>query len=532
MKKIELKYSPRPQQIEILDFVKDSIISQDKKFTIIDAPTGVGKSYAAVMISEWYQREIKSDAKITILTNSKILQDQYIKDFDFISSLKGSTSYWCRNNMMPCGESKIYNRAKEGSKGCQNCPHSISQSSFVNNRVSITNFHLITAYSMYSPDILQDRGASLLIIDEAHEFEETFCNFISSTFSKRSLTMLDIWKESMSEDLEQISNIRQLSDYVSRIIIPILARKIDELLEDAKSARSKSKKSELVKKADHCDKSMCKFHRFIKDEENYKTNWIFEKELDSEGIVKILVEPIWANQYLKDLFWKQYDHVILMSGTIISPKMMAFLMGLQESDYGYISLPCPFLEEKRPIIYLKFGKMSYYDKSETFKRSVPIIKKILEKNSNHKGIIHSGNYEFNTWIAKSIKDKRLLIHDSSTREKLLNHHLESKLETVLVSPSMINGIDLKDELSRFQIILKVPFPNLRSTKIKKRLETNPDWYNWKALIDIMQAYGRSIRNDDDWAETYILDECFDQLLNTGIPKYFKSALKIKNLNRS
>jgi Rad3-related DNA helicase len=530
LKKINLKYDPRPQQVEILDFVKRSIESEDKKFMMIDAPTGVGKSFAAVMIADWYQKEIKGDAKITILTNSKILQDQYVKDFEFISSLKGSTSYWCRKSMMPCGESKILNKAKEGSKGCNGCPHSIAQSAFVKDRVSLTNFHLITAYSMYSPDILADRGASLLIIDEAHEFEETFCDFISSTFSKRSLSILDIWADCMSEDLEQIFNINQLSDYVKKIIIPRLKNKIEDLLEDAKSARSKSKKSELIKKADHCDKSMCKFNRFIKDEANYKTNWIFEKEIDQDGLFKILVEPIWANQYLKDLFWKQYDHVIMMSGTILNSKMMGFLMGLEEKEYTYLSLPCPFSEENRPVIYLKFGKMSYYEKSETFKRSVPIIKKILHKNSNYKGIIHSGNYEFNSWISKSIKDKRLLIHDSSTREKSLNHHLESKLETVLVSPSMINGIDLKDNLSRFQIILKVPFPNLRSTKVKKRLETNPDWYNWRALIDIMQSYGRSIRNDQDWAETYILDSCLDQLLSIA-PDYFKSALRIKNLNK-
>jgi len=38
--KIKLKYDPRPQQVEILDFVKDSIQNQDKKFMMIDAPTG------------------------------------------------------------------------------------------------------------------------------------------------------------------------------------------------------------------------------------------------------------------------------------------------------------------------------------------------------------------------------------------------------------------------------------------------------------------------------------------------------------
>ena len=94
---------------------------------------------------------------------------------------------------------------------------------------------------------------------------------------------------------------------------------------------------------------------------------------------------------------------------------------------------------------------------------------------------------------------------------------------------MMNGIDLKDDLSRFQIILKIPFPHLGSSKIKKRLETNSDWYNWKTLIDVLQSYGRSIRNQEDWAETYILDSCFDQVLDKRVPEYFKQALKIKKL---
>jgi Rad3-related DNA helicase len=160
------------------------------------------------------------------------------------------------------------------------------------------------------------------------------------------------------------------------------------------------------------------------------------------------------------------------------------------------------------------------------------LQKILEKNDKNKGIIHTSNYELSNWIKTAIKDGRLLFHDSQTREKTLEQHLTSKLETVLVSPSMINGVDLKDDFSRFQVILKVPFPNLVSTKIKKRLETRPDWYNWKTLVDLLQAYGRSIRNDDDWAETYILDECFDQILDKKtVPQYFLEALKIKKLSQ-
>jgi Rad3-related DNA helicase len=487
-----------------------------------------GKSYAAIMISDWYRKEVSKKAKIDIVTNTKILQDQYIKDFEFAANLKGKNNYWCRKQGMGCGDAQIINKASD--KKCEPCPHRMAQSKFLRSPISLTNFHLITTYSMYSPEMLAQRKSRLLIIDEAHAFEETYCDFISSVYSERSLKTLDIWRDWMERDLDGISSLTELSDWTKDVIVPLLAQKAEELLTEAKETRQKKKKIDLIKKADHVDKSMCKYNRFVNDRENYKTNWTFEKDLDQYGKTRILVEPIWGNVYLKDMFWKEYDHVIFMSGTLLDRELFSFIMGVDESESSYLDLPCPFDAEKRPIIYLKFGKMSYYHKKESFARAVPIIDRILEKNQAVKGIIHTANYEFSRWINSSLSNDRLIFHDSATREKSLEHHLSSELETVLVSPSMINGVDLKDELSRFQVILKVPFPNLVSTKIKKRLESKPEWYNWKTLVDLLQAYGRSIRNDDDWAETYILDECFDQVLNNKtVPKYFLDALKIKKL---
>ena len=147
MKKIKLDFEPRPQQLEILDFVKQSIEEDEKKFIMIDAPTGVGKSFAAIMIADWYRKNVNSGARIDVITNTKLLQDQYIADFDFMASLKGSNSYWCKKNSMPCGESKLINKVK--GKRCQVCPHSIAQSAFINSTVGLTNYHLITAYAMY-----------------------------------------------------------------------------------------------------------------------------------------------------------------------------------------------------------------------------------------------------------------------------------------------------------------------------------------------------------------------------------------------
>jgi len=527
MAEIKLEFAPRPQQEEILTFVKESI-KADKKFIMVDAPTGVGKSYAAIMIADWYRKEIDKKAKVDIVTNTKLLQDQYVRDFSFAANLKGKNNYWCRRQNMGCGDAQILNKASD--KKCDACSHKIAQSNFIRSPLSLTNFHLITSYSMYSPELMAERDSRLLIIDEAHSFEETFCDFISSVFSERSIKLLDIWQPWMEKDLDSITSIEELSTWVETIIIPLLSSKAAELLDEAKETRTRSKKLALVQKADHVDKSMCKYNRFIRDRKNYDTNWTFEKDLDQYGATRLLVEPIWGNLYLKEMFWETYDHVVLMSGTILDKELFSFIMGIESDEAAYLALPCPFDPAKRPVIYLQFGKMSYHSKKETFAKAVPIVNRILSKNAEYKGIIHTSNYEISNWIKASIKDKRLIFHDSTTREKSLETHLTSTLETVLVSPSMINGVDLKDDFSRFQVIMKVPFPNLTSKKIKKRLEMKPEWYNWKALIDLLQSYGRSIRNDEDWAETYILDSCFDQLLDRDrVPRYFLEALKVKTL---
>ena len=151
MSKIELKYQPREQQQQILDFVATSI-KGDTKFMMIDAPTGVGKSYAAVMIADWYRREVNQKARIDVLTNTKLLQDQYLKDFDFIADLKGKNNYWCNTQNLSCGDADLLNKANKVS--CRACPYKMAKSYWVKNPMSLTNFHLLTSYAMYSEDLI------------------------------------------------------------------------------------------------------------------------------------------------------------------------------------------------------------------------------------------------------------------------------------------------------------------------------------------------------------------------------------------
>jgi Rad3-related DNA helicase len=85
------------------------------------------------------------------------------------------------------------------------------------------------------------------------------------------------------------------------------------------------------------------------------------------------------------------------------------------------------------------------------------------------------------------------------------------------------GIDLKDDLARFQIIIKLPFLPLGSKRIKKMFESDKVWYENKMLNAIVQACGRATRSKDDHSVTYILDGNFINVLRNAknkLPKYF------------
>ena len=92
---------------------------------------------------------------------------------------------------------------------------------------------------------------------------------------------------------------------------------------------------------------------------------------------------------------------------------------------------------------------------------------------------------------------------------------------------MTEGVDLKGELSRFQIICKVPYPYLGDQIIRKRMSKNKKWYPMKTAMSIVQAYGRSVRSSDDTAVTYILDSDWKNFYSRNkdvFPEGFKECI--------
>lgn len=545
------KFFPRKEQDNCISFI-DKVIetSPDKKFFLLNLPVGVGKSHLALMISDWYSRKINGGAKIDIITNSKILQNQYTGTYDSLNDLKGKENYKCEKYDSNCQQGGEFSKLNKSP--CEYCPHAFARDQFLFGKISLTNFYLYILYQLYKPKVMSARGADVLIVDEADQFDDVMSDFISI-----KITEFTIKKYKFSDEkdiLKRLKSVNSISSYVEfleRLKIDI-ANTISEIQSSmgsidrtVTSDKRNNKLSKLFNSSNpdikmiqmmvDLEQLSSKIEIFLKEYKDDPNNWVLESQYNPKTKQNELsLEPVWAHDYLDKYVFSKYKMVFLMSGTILNKEIFCRMNGLDMDKSVYYSINSPFPLKNRPIYYIPVGKMSYTKKEETFKDFVPMISKILNKYHDKKGIIHTNSFELAKWIERDVKDRRLVYHDSSNKDEVLESHFLTDKPTVIVSPSMDTGVSFDGEKARFQIIAKVPYPSLASQKNKLRKDNDPDWYSYRTVSGIIQSYGRIIRSEVDSGDTIIIDSSFGDVLRYSskfIPNWVQESIKkieIKN----
>ena len=525
----------RDQQQEAIDFALDSIAG-GKKFVIIEAGTGVGKSAIGLTISRYVYNSLASnkDPGAYFLTTQKILQEQYVSDFGGFSgpmkSIKSSSNYTCNfNKKTSCGESlralKTAEKESRFWKSCTfNCVYRNAKESFLNSKESVTNFPYFLAETQYAGKITPRQ---VLIIDEAHNVDNELSKFVEVTLSEKFCT--SFLGFSIPENMTQLQYINWITDtYVPTISSKL--KHLEKMMEKYIGLREKIKSGEfsnVAKKFEMLDKHVCKVRRFL---ELYdKDNWVLNKiDEDQRSSRKIQFKPIDIAPYAPDMLYSYGDVVIMMSATILDRDAFCECAGIPKQEAAFISLPSPFPIENRPIVYSGIGKMNASSINDTLPRMAMAVKEILKQHNNEKGIIHCHSYKIAHFLKNNIRSSRLLIHGSHNRDMILEKHKRSKKPTVLISPSMSEGVDLKDDLSRFQIVCKVPYPYLGDKLVKKKMNKWRWWYALQTAKAIVQSVGRSVRSNEDSAVTYILDSDFERFFNSNsslFPQEFRRSMK-------
>ncbi len=519
------KYKPRQLQTKAIEFVIDTFFTKRKRYCILESPVGTGKSFIASTIAN-YINSLDPSNKSYILTTQIILQNQYQRQFPEFANISSKANYIC--NMFKdstCGDMKWLHQYS-GIPRCKNCPYETEKKHFLSGDISITNTAFFMTNLQYNEDLIKNR--QFLAIDEAHNLQEQIIKYKSINIEYSILA-----KEYAFPKKLWIREGEDVFTWIIQKLYPWLDQKAETLKSFIQNRNTginlaKSKVIDISRKYDFLDKLTCQLNRSIDIFD--PDRWIVQNDIDKK-IIKIT--PLFAYDFSQNMMFRKANKILLMSGTILNKYDYCKNLGIPIDDCEFLSLDSPFPVENRKIFVLNSGSMSRKNMQNTLPFLIEDIRKVLELHKHQKGIIHVSSHNIAKLIYQGVDDPRLIIANQfANRDEMLQYHYNSEDNTVLISPSMMQGLDLKDDLSRFQIIAKVPFPNLGDKYIATKKDLVKHWYQYQTAKTMVQAYGRSIRSQQDYAVTYIMDQDFNFLYKNNkqlFPKYFCQAISYGKL---
>jgi Rad3-related DNA helicase len=509
------------------------IANSKKRFIIVQAPTGTGKSAIAVGV-QGFTKE-----RILYATHTKQLQEQLKADFPFASVLKGRSNYPClkypkmfpkitaqectkspsRRNCQRCqfGESSLCEIAVDEGYSCpctMECPYLNARKRLLESRLGIINF------PYFLTEANQVGGLSGLaewfVADEADMVENSLKGFLGIEVSERMIerlgikppakkTVISSWKEWAAETAEMI---RQRLERLRA------SGFLENLREEGELERFMHK--------------LTFFSNIVSD------HWIMDQ--NGSGF---LFKPIFTSRYANTFLWRHVKKVLAMSATI-EPFQWCRDLGIPHDEVEFIDLPSLFDPKRRTVYWIPAANMTYKTKEKEWVKVVQAMDLILDTFKQYPTLVHSVSYPLTDFVLSRSRHRgRMIRHRSAAeREEALTKFRNSSSAPVLVSPSMERGVSLEYEACRVIIVLKMPYPSLNDKQVSARLYTDRTngnrWYVIQAIHSLVQSTGRGTRSDDDWSIIFILDEQFRRILleyRKLIPSWWLSALVIGDLTK-
>lgn len=404
-------------QLEILTEIVEAI-EDGYKYIILES--GVGKSAIAATLANIYESSF-------ILSDNKKLQEKYYEEYDLINNDKFHVS----------NHSDAFNEFEKLDK------------------------------------------RKLLIVDDAHKFDENIADFFSYAI--------------------------YLSDFDDELIDSFYCE-----------VRNKEKKDIDVGLdfINHLSLDDERVNRIKYNIEENPDDWICFYD-DYLGYEKIIFKPLNLGNILKKYLLNKAEICIFMSSTILNKEIFADELGLDISEVKFIHKDFPFSSDTNQI-YLRNCADMYWKYFQNVDLVIPFIEYILEKYKNEKGIIHTDKPKYTNYIKNQIDNPRLMFHGDYDYGNKLKKFKNSS-NSVLVSDSRVEGMAFPKDSCRFQIILRQHL--LQKDKRADYKDNESNWYSYKKAIYLVQLLQRAARSEDDGCITYILDERISKTIRKDIMYY-------------
>jgi ATP-dependent DNA helicase DinG len=374
----------------------------------------------------------------------------------------------------------------------------------------------VTNYAMLLSLPPLRRATSVLLADEGHNVEDAVAGNASVGISKRTFAR---W----------------------RITIP--EREGMTVVNWAEWAASAKKKLPPMSRDGRPDFGLMTAHKTVdflaqltKDSEG---DWLVEQKPNT-----VEFAPIWGRGFvMENLFghkeappnadaYESAAHrqggvqkVLLTSATLMGAEYIANTLGFPDGSWAYLDLPSTFPVANRPVNYSPVVGLSAKSTDDDYAKMQTAIDRLIEfyvLNGRPWGMIHAVSNNYRDRILTSSRFSAIMRSDPDEHEAAVNRGEGS----ILVASNLAEGWDGTDDLCRFILMPKVPFPNLGDRRTRIRMQEDSRSFDHKALVAVVQGAGRGVRHREDFADTWILDANWQQLYarrREWLPDSFTSA---------
>lgn len=527
----------RPGQVRSIKYILESF-NKGKKVVILEAPCGAGKSAIGITIAKYFESSY-------YLTIQKILQDQLMGEFgetgkygQFLVDLKGRSNYECpyyklkademlRKRVITLQQYQEYQGYHSCADGhCRKankykydecidgslCPYYNQVGKAVASTACLMNFAGFLSQTNYIADRFIKRR--LMIIDEGHNIETQLLSFISLTLDKADFPEF------------QFPDFDTPEEYAEWLVEQQIMLLIETKKQRAEFARD-------PKRVDELEALKSKVGFFVKTMTTPDHDrWIVERISDRVGN-RLIFKPVYVRQQALEYLFDYADHILIMSATILNVNVMIRALGVDKNNVAAMRLGSNFPKENRPIIYRPAAKITGGPQQQHVwgPAVIEAVEKICRDHDGQKGIIHTHNFKIAEMLIQDcdhdVARRMLFQKNFKNKTEMLEVHTNA-VDSILVAPAMHEGLDLRNDLSRFQVICKIPFPNFFDDKqLAARKDDDEEFYSWLTALKLVQSVGRSVRSESDWATTYIIDSSFKWWMEENekmLPKWFLEAV--------
>lgn len=475
----------REVQTRILDALEDG----EERFRLLNAPTGSGKTLVGLgwATTPWLY-----------LVATNFLQSQVASALSpSPSTVRGRRNFtcpamweqfrrettaqdgWCRD-----GEFCPYHMDVEDE---ENCDYYEQLSLGISSSATVSNYHSALALPRLTADDDGFPTRESLICDEAHNIESAVIDAMSVTLPRRLYAH-------HGGLFQRDATPEQVEDWARRMLGRLPLRGGPNVM------RARQKAVDALQ---------------------YRHDWI--QVWGQDGV---RLTPVWGRHYTERL-WGFIPRILLMSATLLGGEYTAELLGLPFGTWAYHDEPSTFDPAHRPVLYAPTVAMSRRTSEAGYHHMQERIDARIDHYVNSgtpTGLIHAVSNAYRNRVLTESRWRGIMTSDSEEHA----HRVSSSRPSVLVAANRLEGWDGKDELCRFILMPKIPFPSLGDPLVAARKEQDERSYHYDALVNVVQGVGRGVRSPDDYCETVILDSNWEHLLRrrrNWLPDSFLSAYR-------